>query len=212
MVKIKMEASNNEKVQDSEEIDKYLKRQITIGKIFFVSLTISLIICIGGAVYTLADIFLPTGKLQEFLAMGFGLQIVILGGLFAGLFFLLVSFYALYKKGNKKILKILFKEKRQILDKYSGKVGVKIIAFGALISICVVIVGILYSLLEMLLLSSGEYQGLIALLSSLSQGQLILLIGFTSLSLIALIILFKYLIDHGYYLILKLLYTIEENE
>ncbi len=207
-----MEVSNNEKVQDSEEIDKYLKRQITIGKIFFVSLTISLIICIGGAVYTLADIFVPTGKLQEFLTMGFGLQIVILGGLFAGLFFLLVLFYALYKKGNKKILKILFKEKRQILDKYSGKVGVKIIAFSFLISLCVIIFGVLYSLFEMLFLSGGELQGLIAFLGSLSDGQKILLIGFTSLSLIVLIILFKYLIDHGYYLILKLLYTIEENK
>lgn len=207
-----MEGSNNEKLQDSEEIDKYLKRQITIGKIFFVSLTISLIICIGGAVYTLADIFVPTGKLQEFLTMGFGLQIVILGGLFAGLFFLLVLFYALYKKGNKKILKILFKEKRQILDKYSGKVGVKIIAFSFLISLCVIIFGVLYSLFEMLFLSGGELQGLIAFLGSLSDGQKILLIGFTSLSLIVLIILFKYLIDHGYYLILKLLYTIEENK
>ncbi len=116
-----MEVSKNEKIQDSEEIDKYLKRQITIGKIFFIFLTISIIICIGGAVYTLADLFMPTGKLEEFLAMGFGLQIAILGGLFASLFFLLVSFYALYKKGNKKILKILFKEKRQILEKYRGK-------------------------------------------------------------------------------------------
>ena len=207
-----MEVSKNEKIQDSEEIDKYLKRQITIGKIFFVFLTISIIICIGGAVYTLADLFMPTGKLEEFLAVGFGLQIAILGGLFASLFFLLVSFYALYKKGNKKILKILFKEKRQILEKYRGKAGVKIIAFSFLISICVIIAGVLYSLLEMLFLSGSESQGLIAFLISLSQGQLILLIGIASLSLTALILLFKYLIDHGYYLILKLLYNIEEIE
>jgi len=212
MVKIKMEVSNNEKVQDPVEIDKYLKRQITIGKIFFVFLTISLIICIGGAVYTLADIFMPTGKWEQFWLLNLGMIIAILGSLFAGLFFLLVTFYALYKKGNKKILKILFKEKKQILDRYRGKVGVKIIAFSFLISICVIIFGVLYSLFEMLFLSGGELQGLIAFLSSLSQGQLILLIGFTSLSLIALIILFKYLIDHGYYLILKLLYNIEENE
>lgn len=207
-----MEESKKENVQDSGEIDKYLKRQIATGKIFFVFLTISIIICIGGAVYTLADIFIPTGKLEEFLALGFGLQITILGGLFAGLFFLLVSFYALYKKGNKRILKILFKEKRQILEKYRGKVGVKIIAFSFLISICVIIAGVLYSLLEILFLSGSESQGLIAFLNSLSQGQLILLIGIASLSLAALILLFKYLIDHGYYLILKLLYNIEETE
>ncbi len=207
-----MEVSKNEKFQEPEEIDKYLKRQITIGKIFFVFLTISIIICIGGAVYTLADIFIPTGKLEEFLALGFGLQIAVLGSLFAGLFFLLVAFYALYKKGNKKILKILFKEKKQILDKYRGKVGVKVIVFGVLISICFVIVGILYSLLEVLLLSGGEFQGLIAFLDSLTGGQRILLIGLVSLSLIVLIILFKYFIDHGYYLILKLLYNIEETE
>lgn len=207
-----MEVSKNDKFQQPEEIDKYLKRQITIGKIFFVFLTISIIICIGGAVYTLADIFIPTGKLEEFLALGFGLQIAVLGSLFAGLFFLLVAFYALYKKGNKKILKILFKEKKQILDKYRGKVGVKVIVFGVLISICFVIVGILYSLLEVLLLSGGEFQGLIAFLDSLTGGQRILLIGLVSLSLIVLIILFKYFIDHGYYLILKLLYNIEETE
>lgn len=207
-----MEVSKNEKFQELEEIDKYLKRQITIGKIFFVFLTISIILCIGGAVYTLADIFIPTGKLEEFLALGFGLQIAVLGSLFAGLFFLLVAFYALYKKGNKKILKILFKEKKQILDKYRGKVGVKVIVFGVLISICFVIVGILYSLLEVLLLSGGEFQGLIAFLDSLTGGQRILLIGLVSLSLIVLIILFKYFIDHGYYLILKLLYNIEETE
>ncbi len=208
MVKIKMEGSNNEKLQDSEEIDKYLKRQITIGKFFFVIITISIIICIGGAVWTLADLFMPTGKLEEFLSMGFGLKIIILGGLFAGLFFLLVAFYALYKKGKKKILKILFKEKKQILDKYQGKVGIKVIVFGVLISICFVIVGILYSLLEVLLLSGGEFQGLIVFLDSLTGGQRVLLIGLVSLSLIILIILFKYFIDHGYYLILRLLYNI----
>jgi len=207
-----MEGSKNENLQNSGEIDTYLKKQLTIGKIFFGAITISIIICIGGAVYSIADLFMPTGKLDEFLALGFGMQMAILGGLFAGLFILLVTFYALYKMGNKKILKILFTGKRQILEKYRGKTGVNIIAYGVLISICVIIAGAIYSLIEIFILGGSGVQGLIAFLSTLSQGQTILLVGFLSLSIIGLILLFKYLIDQGYYLILKIFYNIEENE
>ncbi len=207
-----MEVSKNENIQNSGEIDTYLRRQLTIGKIFFVAITISIIICIGGAVYTIADLLMPTGKLDEFLALGFGMQMAILGGLFAGLFILLVAFYALYKSGKNKILKILFTGKRHILEKYRGKTGVNIIAYGVLISICIIIAGVIYSLIEIFILGGSGLEGLITFLSSLSQGQIILLIGFLSLSIIGLILLFKYLIDHGYYLILKMFYNIEQNE
>ena len=206
--KVKKEKS---KKQKADIMDDYVQRQVTTAKVFFIILTISIIICIAGAVYTIADMFMPTGKWDQFSQLGLGLQMAIIGGLFAGLFILLVMFYALYKKGNQRILKILFKKKREVMDIYQGKTGVKIIAVGVLVSICVIIIGVLYSLVDIFVLSSTT-GGLTEFIASLSQGQLILMIGILCVSLIVLVLLFKYFIDHGYYLILKLFYNIEDKD
>ena len=199
------------KKQKANVMDEYVKRQITTAKVFFIILTISIIICIAGAVYTIADMFMPRGKAEQFSQLGLGLQMAIIGGLFAGLFILLVMFYALYKKGNQRILKILFKKKREVIDIYQGKMGVKIIAVGVLVSICVIMIGVLYSLVDIFILSSTT-GGITEFIASLSQGQQILMIGLLCVSLIVLVLLFKYFIDHGYYLILKLFYNIEDKE
>ncbi|MGV9197329.1 MAG: hypothetical protein ACOC4M_00640 [Promethearchaeia archaeon] len=189
------------------------KNQRRIALIFYVSIVIAGLITIGGTVYTIADLIMATGKMELFLDLSLGFQIAIIGGLLAGLFFLVILFYGLYKKGVKSILHILFRE-REIAEKYQNKLLVKIIAGALMISVFMIIVGFIYSIFQYLLLGiiqSSEVT-LATIFANFSQGQIVLLVGGIVFLIIGLFFLFNYLWYNGYYFIINLIYSLEPEE
>ncbi|GAG62930.1 unnamed protein product, partial [marine sediment metagenome] len=109
---------------------EYNKSQKVITGIFYILIVIASIVSIGGIVWTFADIFIgTTGKLVLFLGLNLGYQIAIIGGLLAGLFFLLVFFFGLFKKTSRSLMVFIYK-KRELEEKYKNRTGIKIVAGG----------------------------------------------------------------------------------
>ncbi|MHA2089085.1 MAG: hypothetical protein ACW972_12460, partial [Promethearchaeota archaeon] len=120
---------------------EYNKTQRVITGIFYVMIVVASIVSIGGIVWTFADIFIgTTGKFELFLGLNLGYQIAIIGGLLAGLFFLLVFFFGLFKKTSRSLMVFIYK-KRELEEKYKNRTGVKIAAGGLLISVIGIILG-----------------------------------------------------------------------
>jgi hypothetical protein len=185
-------------------------KQKHIGTVFYVIVVIAFVITVGGTIYTFADLVTPTGKLEAFLNFNLGYQIVIVAVFLAGLFFLLIFFFGLYKKGRKAILKLIYK-KRELEEKYRNRLDVKIVAGGLLISIIAILVGIVIALF-MDLLSTGQSEfSLIALLSTFTGGQIVLFIGLLIFGIIGFILFMIYFWKNGYYLILKLIGGLEKK-
>lgn len=195
------------------KFDDFSKNQRRIAVIFYISIVVAGLITIGGTVYTIADLIMATGKMELFLELSLGFQIAIIGGLLAGLFFLIILFYGLYKKGVISILNILFRE-RQVAEKYQNKLMVKIIAGALMVSVFAIIVGFIYSIFQYLLLGiiqSSEVT-LATIFANFSQGQIVLLIGGIIFLLVGLAFLFNYLWYNGYYFIINLIYSLEPEE
>jgi len=74
----------------NDENSEYSNKKKNAGTGFYIALVIAWIVTIAGAIYTIADILNPTGKLETFLDFNIGYQIAIIGGFLAGLFFLLI--------------------------------------------------------------------------------------------------------------------------
>ncbi|MHA1883530.1 MAG: hypothetical protein ACW96S_00640, partial [Promethearchaeota archaeon] len=116
-------------------IRNYSKRQKIVSGIFYIMIVIASIVTIGGVVWTMADIFLgTTGKLDIFLELNLGYQIAFVGGLLAGLFFLLVFFFGLFKRTSRSLMVFIYK-KRELEERYKNRIGVKIAAGGLLVSV-----------------------------------------------------------------------------
>ena len=79
--------------------DIYPSKQRAVGDIFYVFIVLSCLTCILGGVWSIFDYFMPTGKLDAFLALTLGYQIAIIAGILAVLFFLLIFFFGLFKAG-----------------------------------------------------------------------------------------------------------------
>jgi hypothetical protein len=192
--------------------ETYTKKQKKIALIMYISIVIACLVCIAGIVYTIADLIMATGKLTYFLSLNVGYQIAVIGALFAGLFFLIVNFYGLYKKGINLILKNIFKKK--IYDeKYKNRVAVKTAAGALMLSICAIIIGIVFALFyELFSTPGGSDSSLITLFAQFSQGQVVLFVGIFLFIIIGLVFFMNYLWYNGYYMILKLIEDLEESE
>ncbi len=187
----------------------YTKTQRTIATIFYVSIVVACLITLGGAVYTIADMVTPTGKLAQFQSLSLGYQIAIIGGFLAGLFILVVLFYGLFKRGNRFILKVIFRD-RELDEKYKNRLGVRIAAAGLLLSIFAIIIGIVVALFQDLLLGVGG--SLIAWSEIKSDGLRILIVGIAIFIIIGLAFALNYIWHNGYYVIFKILTNLEEEE
>jgi len=188
------------------EIIKYSKTQKLAAIVFYIAIVIALIITIGGAIYTIADLVRREGKMQLFQELNIGFQIAIVSGLIAGLLFLLVLFYGLYKKGVRFLLKSIYKERR-LHEKFKNRKIAQILTVSFLLGIFAVIIGFITAILyEMLMGVSFVF------LKDFSNGQLVLLAGITIFIIIGLIFLFNYIWHNGYYLIIKLIFNLEETE
>ena len=193
-------------------IDKYSDKLKTIAMIFYIAIVVSCVMTIAGIVYTIADLIMSEGKLTLFLSLNFGYQIAIVGGLFAGLFFILIFFFGLYKKGITAILKFMFK-KVELEDKYKHRIDVQIAAGGLLLSVMTIIVGLAISLFYELLVGSSDSNTptISNLISSFSQGQILLFISIIVFSFVGLSIFLVYLWNNGYYIILKFVGGLEDS-
>ncbi len=181
----------------------YSKFQKTIATIFYVSIVIACIITIGGVVYTIADLIMAEGKLELFQELNIGLQIVIIGALFAGLFILIVIAIGMSKKGRIFLLRNIYRE-RLLHSKYKSRLSIQILTICLLTSFFAIIIGFIIAFLYELFLGIS-----FNFLLNFSEGQLVLFYGLLILMILGLIIGFFYLWHNGYYLIVSMFFKIE---
>ncbi len=188
---------------------EYSKSQKIVAGIFYVMIVAGSLICFGGLIWTLADIFLgATGKFDLFLNLNLGYQIAIIGGLLAGLFFLMVFFFGLFKKTSRSLIKFIYK-RRKLEDKYKNRIGVKIAAGGLLVSLIGIIIGVIFAIFWDLIDSGGSVS-LITLLGS--TGPWVLVIGIGLFLAIGAALFMIYFWKNGYYVILKIMGALEKEE
>jgi hypothetical protein len=196
-----------ESYSSSEEI--YPSKQRVVGDIFYIFIVLACLTCITGGIWSIFDFIMPTGKLDVFLALSLGSQIAIIAGILAVLFFLLIFFFGLFKKGRKWVLHFIFNV-REIEEKYKNRLEVKIAAGGLLISIMAIIIGIVISLIQDLLLSSSQSTPFSAFLASFGTGNWILFAGISLFAILAVTLFMIYFWKNGYYVILRVMGKLEK--
>jgi len=188
---------------------EFSKSQKIVAGVFYVMIVAASLICLGGVIWTLADIFIrPTGKFDLFLDLNLGYQIAIIGGLLAGLFFLMVFFFGLFKKTSRSLIKFIYK-RRELEDRYKNRTGVKIAAGGLLVSLIVIIIGIIFAIFWDLIDSGGSVS-LLTLFGS--TGPWVLVVGIGIFLAIGATLFMIYFWKNGYYLILKIMGALEKEE
>ena len=194
----------------TSQVSIYTKTQRKIATVLYILVIIAALVTIGGTIYTIADLIMATGKMELFQALNIGYQVAIIGGLLAGLFFLLIFFYGLYKKGVNLILNNIFK-KRIYNEKYKGRLTVRLAAGALMFSIFAIIIGILFAVLyDLTMRPAGSEGTLSSAFENFSQGQVVLLIGLGLFVIIGLIFFLNYLWYNGYYMILKMITDLED--
>ncbi len=197
---------------ESSSITKeYRKSQRFIALTFFIIIVIASIVTLGGVVWTFADIFIgTTGKWVAFLGLNLGYQIAIIGGLLAGMFFLLVFFFGLFKKTSKSLIHFIYK-KRELEEKYKNRMDVKIAAWGLLISLIGIIIGVIFAIiLDIFASSSGDPSTIMTFLGS--TGPRVLFIGIGLFLIVGIALFMIYFWKNGYYLILRILGGLEKEK
>ena len=184
-----------------------------VANILYISIVISLIMCIGSIVWLVLDVIMAQGKMELFLSWSFGIQIAIVGTILAALFFLLIIFYGLFKRGTSVLLKIIFKP-RELEERYRHRTGVRIIAGLLMVSLFAIILGIVIAVFYEFIIAilGGTEFTLSGVLENLSGGQIALIISVSYLIVNGLAFALVYLWFNGYGLILKMLYTLEEED
>ncbi|MHA2397853.1 MAG: hypothetical protein ACXADU_03060 [Promethearchaeota archaeon] len=193
----------------SVEREEKKSRRI-VASVFYILIVVASLVTLGGAVWSLADWLIgPTGKFETFLGLNLGYQIAIIGGLLAGIFFVLVFFFGLFKKSSKSLIKFIYK-KRELEEKYKNRTDVKIAAGGLLISLIGIIIGVIVAVvLDLLGGSSGTFS-LLDFLSSTGPWVLFIGIGLFVIAGVALFMIYFW--KNGYYLILRIMGILEKDK
>ena len=204
----------NSLVKEMEEsyessAESFNSKQRTVGQIFYIFIVISCLTSITGGIWSIFDFIMPTGKLASFLALSLGYQIAIIAAFLAGLFFLLIFFFGLFNKGRRWVLHFVFKV-REIEEKYKNRVDVKIAAGGLLISIMAIIIGIVFALIQEILLGPIPSSPFSALLASFSFGNWILFSGISAFAILGVVLFMIYFWKNGYYIILRVMGKLEK--
>ena len=192
-------------------VKEYSKNQRIVSLVFYILIVSASLVTIGGVVWTIADIFIgTTGKWELFLVLNLGYQIAIIGGLLAGLFFLLIFFFGLFKKTSKSLITFIYK-KRELEEKYKNRVDVKIAAGGLIISLIAIIIGVIFAVvLDIFSVSAGESSSLLTFLGS--TGPWVLFIGIGLFTIVGVALFMIYFWKNGHYLILRLIGAIEKEQ
>ena len=89
----------------SSVVKEFSKNQKRVALVFYILIVSASLVTMFGVVWTLADIFIgTTGKFLLFKSLNLGYQIAIIGGLLAGLFFILIFFFWLFKRTTKSLI------------------------------------------------------------------------------------------------------------
>jgi hypothetical protein len=187
----------------------YTSNQKVIGNIFYILIVLACLTCITGSVWSILDFMMPTGKLDAFLALTPGYMIAIIAGILAVLFFLLIFFFGLFKKGRKWVLHFIFNI-REIEERYKNRVDVKIAAGGLLLSIMAVLIGIVVSIIQEILVAPDPSSPLSEFLASFSTGNWILFAGVSLFAILAVTLFMIYFWKNGYYVILRIMGKLEK--
>jgi len=187
----------------------FTSRQRAIGELFYIFIVISCLVTATGGIWSIFDFIMPTGKFETFIHLNTGYQIAIVAGFLAGLFFLLIFFFGLFKKGRKRILMFTFNLK-EIEEKYKNRLDVKIAAGGLLLSLIAIIIGIMIAVIQDILGGASSTSPFSGLLESFSSGNWILFAGVSGFVVLAVTLFLIYFWKNGYYLILKIMGLLEK--
>jgi len=188
----------------------FTSKQRAVGELFYIFIVIACLITVIGGVWSLFDFVMPTGKLDVFINdLNTGYQIAIIAGFSAGLFFLLIFFFGLFKKGRKWVLVFIFKL-NEIEEKYKNRLDVKIAAGGLLLSLMAIIIGIIIAVIQEIFGSSSSTSPFSGLLESFTSGNWILFTGVSAFAVLAVTLFLIYFWKNGYYLILKMMGVLEK--
>ncbi len=187
----------------------YTSKQRAVGELFYVFIVIACLITVTGGIWSLFDFVMPTGKFETFLSLNLGYQIAIIAGFLAGLFFLLIFFFGLFKKGRKWVLVFIF-NLNEIEEKYKNRLDVKIAAGGLLLSLMAIIIGIIIAVIQEIFGGSSSTSPFSALLASFTSGNWILFTGVSVFAVLAVTLFLIYFWKNGYYLILKIMGILEK--
>ncbi len=187
----------------------FTSKQRAVGELFYIVIVIACLITVTGGIWSLFDFVMPTGKFDAFILLNLGYQIAIIAGFLSGLFFLLIFFFGLFKKGRKWVLVFIFKL-NEIEEKYKNRLDVKIAAGGLLLSLMATIIGIMIALFQDILGGSSSISPFSGLLASFSSGNWILFTGVSVFAVLAVTLFLIYFWKNGYYLILKIMGVLEK--
>ena len=194
------------------DIKHYTGPQKLTGTILYVSFVISFIMIIGSAIWALLDFIMARGKMEIFLALSLGVQIAIIGAILAALFFLLILFYGLFRRGVSVILNIIFRP-IELEEKFKNRTTVKLAAGALMISLFAIIIGIVIAIFYEIFraLVGGTEFTIAGITENLTGGQIALTISILYLIVTLLALALFYMWFNGYGLIIRLLYTLEEE-
>ena len=187
----------------------FTSKQRAVGELFYIFIVIACLITVTGGIWSLFDFVMPHGKFDAFLLLNIGYQIAIIAGFLAGLFFLLIFFFGLFKKGRKWVLGFIFNLK-EIEEKYKNRLDVKIAAGGLLLSLMAIIIGIIIAVIQEIFGGSSSTSPFSALLASFTSGNWILFTGVSVFAVLAGTLFLIYFWKNGYYLILKIMGILEK--
>ncbi len=187
----------------------FTSKQRAVGELFYIFIVIACLITVTGGIWSLFDFAMPTGKFDAFLLLNLGYQIAIIAGFLAGLFFFLIFFFGLFKKGRKWVLVFIFKL-NEIEEKYKNRLDVKIAAGGLLLSLMAIIIGIIIAVIQEIFMGSSSSSPFSGLLESFTSGNWILFTGVSAFAVLAVTLFLIYFWKNGYYLILKIMGVLEK--
>ncbi|MFX1408393.1 MAG: hypothetical protein ACFFBW_15690 [Promethearchaeota archaeon] len=191
----------------------YSSGQKLTATVLYISFVISFIMIIGSIVWAVLDIIMRWGKMELFLRFSLGIQIAIVGGVLAALFFLLILFYGLFKRGVSVLLNSIFRP-RELEEKFKNRKIVKVVAGALMLSLFAIVVGIVIAVFYEVFraLIGGTEFTIVGLTENLSGGQIALIISILYFIVTLLAFGLVYFWFNGYGLIIKLLYTLEEED
>jgi len=187
----------------------FTSKQRAIGELFYIFIVIACLITVTGGIWSLFDFVMPTGKFDAFMLLNLGYQIAIIAGFLAGLFFLLIFFFGLFKKGRKWVLVFIF-NLNEIEEKYKNRLDVKIAAGGLLLSLMAIIIGVIIAVIQEILGGSSSTSPFSGFLASFTSGNWILFTGVSVFAVLAVTLFLIYFWKNGYYLILKIMGVLEK--
>ena len=167
---------------------------------------------IGSAVWALSDVIMRRGKTELFLRLSIGLQIAIVGAFLAGLFFLIIFAYGLFKRGVGFFLKIIYRS-RELDKKFENRTSVKLAAGLLMLSLFAILIGIVIAIFYEIfraIIGNAEFT-ITGITENYSGGVVALIISALCFSIAFLIFFLTYMWFNGYGLIIKLLYTLEDE-